>query len=51
MPRFFSRPPRQSLPEPADGWYSLHGRAAALALTAVLALAVLLVLLVLLPLI
>jgi hypothetical protein len=45
MPRFFSRPSRQSVPEPADGWYSLHGRAAALALAAALTLAVLLVLL------
>jgi hypothetical protein len=46
MPRFFSRPPRQTIPEPADGWYSLHGRAAGLALAAALVLAVLLVLLV-----
>ncbi|HLZ70513.1 MAG TPA: hypothetical protein VKV26_11490 [Dehalococcoidia bacterium] len=46
MPRFSSRTRRHRPPEPADGWYSLHGRAAALALIAVLALAALLVLLV-----
>lgn len=46
MPRFFSRPPRHSVPEPADEWYNLHGRAAAFALAGALALAVLLVLLV-----
>lgn len=46
MPRLFSRRPRWTAPEPADDWYNLHGRAAAVALVAVLVLAMLLVLLV-----
>ena len=51
MPHWFFRSSRQTSPEPGDGWYTLHGRAAALALAAALVLAALLVLLlVLLPL-